>query len=366
MEWLGYNVNEPKLLNASDYGVPQRRVRAIFIASRIDVVKANYPTPTTPEIKDKITVLDAIGDLSSEEGYSSPYALSLKEGRTPHFKTGKPISNYGSYLNNEISKHNEAVTERFSIFLQGESVRNIVTRIIDEGLDLSAYSNLLLECVFNANKEYNIQKFKSILENVKPEFYFEKAEKEKKINSLFYKITKMWSINLENNDKELIKVAKNFNLSLDEFKSIFIKCKNELNKKYTPEFILSLFKDNPEVVNDKVLMESLLTRKNTRSRLNSSGVAPTMLTLPDDFIHPYLNRILSVREMARIQSFDDSFEFKGKRTTGGDKRKDEVPQYTQVGNAVPPLLAFAIANEIKVAINLSKELNQNSEKQLIM
>ena len=50
--------------------------------------------------------------------------------------------------------------------------------------------------------------------------------------------------------------------------------------------------------------------------------------------------------MARLQSFDDSFVFQGKRTTGGDRRKLETPQYTQVGNAVPPLMARAIAMEI--------------------
>lgn len=79
-----------------------------------------------------------------------------------------------------------------------------------------------------------------------------------------------------------------------------------------------------------------------------------MVTLPDDFIHPTENRTLTVREMARIQSFDDSFEFLGKRTTGGPRRKLEVPQYTQVGNAVPPLLAKAIANEILKALNEKK------------
>ena len=50
--------------------------------------------------------------------------------------------------------------------------------------------------------------------------------------------------------------------------------------------------------------------------------------------------------MARLQSFDDSFEFLGKRTTGGGRRKFETPQYTLVGNAVPPLLAKAIAEEV--------------------
>ena len=55
---------------------------------------------------------------------------------------------------------------------------------------------------------------------------------------------------------------------------------------------------------------------------------------------------MTVREMARLQSFDDSFVFQGKRQTGGTNRQKEIPQYTLVGNAVPPLMARAIANVI--------------------
>lgn len=58
---------------------------------------------------------------------------------------------------------------------------------------------------------------------------------------------------------------------------------------------------------------------------------------PDDYIHFSEPRILTVREYARIQSFPDWYEFKGKYTTGGKLRKFEVPRYTQIGNAIPPL-----------------------------
>jgi len=51
--------------------------------------------------------------------------------------------------------------------------------------------------------------------------------------------------------------------------------------------------------------------------------------------------------MARFQSFPDWFEFKSKVTTGGTSRSFEVPQYTQVGNAVPPMLAFELGTLIK-------------------
>lgn len=65
----------------------------------------------------------------------------------------------------------------------------------------------------------------------------------------------------------------------------------------------------------------------------------TLTTLPDDLLHYSEPRILTVREYARIQSFPDWYEFHGKYTTGGDRRRHECPRYTQVGNAVPPLFA---------------------------
>ena len=79
--------------------------------------------------------------------------------------------------------------------------------------------------------------------------------------------------------------------------------------------------------------------------------SPTLTTLPDDVLHYLEPRILTVREYARIQSFPDWFEFKGKFTTGGDRRVRECPRYTQVGNAVPPLLARAIGSAIIMALD---------------
>ncbi|RYY90890.1 MAG: DNA cytosine methyltransferase [Chitinophagaceae bacterium] len=90
----------------------------------------------------------------------------------------------------------------------------------------------------------------------------------------------------------------------------------------------------------------LESEKRSYNVLNAEGQSPTVLTMPDDYIHYSSPRALTVREMARLQSFDDSFVFQGKRTTGGDRRKLEVPQYTLVGNAVPPLMARAVAMEI--------------------
>lgn len=72
----------------------------------------------------------------------------------------------------------------------------------------------------------------------------------------------------------------------------------------------------------------------------------TLTTLPDDLLHYDEPRIHTVREHARLQSFPDWFDFRGKYTTGGDRRIRECPRYTQVGNAVPPLLAEAVGQTL--------------------
>jgi len=74
----------------------------------------------------------------------------------------------------------------------------------------------------------------------------------------------------------------------------------------------------------------------------------TIVSIPDDYVHynERLPRTLSVRECARFQTFPDHFHFLGKRTSGGIRRREEVPQYTQVGNAIPPRLAKCIGNQL--------------------
>lgn len=84
--------------------------------------------------------------------------------------------------------------------------------------------------------------------------------------------------------------------------------------------------------------------------------APTITTLPDDVLHYCEPRILTVRESARLQSFPDWFWFRGKYTTGGNMRTKECPRYTQVGNAVPPLLAEALG---LTAVSILDELRVN-------
>lgn len=111
----------------------------------------------------------------------------------------------------------------------------------------------------------------------------------------------------------------------------------------------------PRTLNEvKELLETIPTKKHSQRALLENEPAPAQLTIPDDLCHYHMEnlRTLTVREMARFQSFPDWFVFRSKVTTGGDNRKFEVPQYTQVGNAVPPLLALELG---KVIYKLLKE-----------
>lgn len=270
---IGYETLEPRILDASDFGVPQRRKRAIFLAYKKGFNSPEYPIETTPEMEQKVTVLEAIGDLISDERLrtevnvrDASYQLSSRLGRTPH-REGYAIQNMDVNYNHEFSRHSRLVRERFSLFRQGDNNSNVSERIKEEGIDLSIYPELLELCMEELKRGKG-----DILESF---------------------------LNQEKTNK---------------------------------------------------MMDTLLTKKANRFRLCQNGISPTMVTMPDDYLVPFENRIPTVREMARIQSFDDSFQFLGKRTTGGERRRVEVPQYTQVGNAVPPLLSKAIAMEVRRAI----------------
>lgn len=275
LETIGYTCLTPQILTASDFGVPQRRRRVIFLAYLNGQVPPKYPSSISFE-NQRVTIKEAIGDLiineelrqgfNSEESY---YQRESRLGRTKNKRNGFPITNKGQMLNHQVANHAQVITERFSLFNQGETTDNLIKRLHNEGIDLTVYPNLL-KTITN--------KFEGIYA------------------------------------KEVI---------LDSF----------LNGQMNQEMI-----------------GMILTKKMNRYRLHQDFQSPTVLTLPDDYISPFENRILTVREMARLQSFDDSFEFLGKRTTGGQRRRIEVPQYTQVGNSVPPLLSKAIALEIKNAL----------------
>ena len=91
--------------------------------------------------------------------------------------------------------------------------------------------------------------------------------------------------------------------------------------------------------------------------LDPDRPAPTITSMPDDLLHYSEPRTLTLRESARLQSFPDWFTFHGKYTTGGDMRRKEVPRFTQVANAVPPLVARAIGEMLAGVLSAKKPSN---------
>lgn len=220
---LGYEVNKV-ILDASDYGVPQRRKRIFFLGNK----KGCNPIKTPLKHHKKVTAYEALDDLITGK-ITTDYQRDSINGRIKVGNNSKIKRT--SILNNEKSKHKTLTIERFKLIKPGKTL-------------------------------------KEALESL--------------------------------NENEKIKY---------------------------------------------------MTKKNNCKRLSPHMPAPTVVTLPDDYIHYSQDRIMTVRELARLQSFDDSFEFLGKRTTGGLRRKVETPQYSLVGNAVPPLLAYAVACSVKEAID---------------
>ena len=213
---LGYEIF-PEILNASDYGVPQNRLRAFFIGFKGHLRKKEIQLKNNNSQK-KITVKDAIGEL---------YKFK-KNDTDKYLLRAKPNSEYRAYLrskdnlihNHQIIYPAMSTQEKIKHVKQGGNWRDIPTEL-------------------------------------------------------------------------------------------FPKLRNNRHS--------SAFK-----------------------RLNEKDVSITIDTgnAHSNYFHPIFNRLPTVRESARIQSFTDDFLFIGSRTS----------QYRQVGNAVPPLLANHIANQIKNVI----------------
>ncbi|WP_417810104.1 DNA cytosine methyltransferase [Thalassospira alkalitolerans] len=94
-------------------------------------------------------------------------------------------------------------------------------------------------------------------------------------------------------------------------------------------------------------------------RMKPDGLSCTVLTKCDvhwgAYIHPIQNRAITVREAARLQSFPDWFIFRGSKTD----------QYTQIGNAVPPLLGKKVAEALLTAASERVSLEDTDSKEVI-
>lgn len=244
---IGYNVHQITL-DASNYGVPQARMRVFFIGIRKDFPfcpSRLVPPPSTPI--EKITIRQALSDLpvvKAGEGSDgkAPY------GTAPDNPYQKWCRNGMSEVSNHVSmRHTKRLVERFHIIQWGQS-----------------------------------------LADVPKEHMQRKRGNASKISGKSY---------------------------------------SQNNMRPHP--------DRP---------------------------SPTVpASFQSNFVHPLFDRNYTAREGARLQSFPDRYIFKGKRTTMSWEKN--LSQYQQIGNAVPPLLAKAIADNMTAYFKDIKKLSAEASMQ---
>jgi DNA (cytosine-5)-methyltransferase 1 len=255
----------------------------------------------------------------------------------------------------------------------GDFVAKVETKQIVELSDLKYFDIEKCTDLFNGEilpkpSTYEKEQWYSVfdaIDDLISEGVHQQTEYVKRINSLFQ------SKAIETNELQNHNTRKHTNRIKNRF--LFYQVLNHVNgqkeailrekkkgSSIPPLLVKEIFQDlkksNGELSNifksqgkfEEFINSIELTKKHSQRALIKGKPSPAQLTIPDDICHysPYENRVLTVREMARIQSFPDSFVFRSKETTGGKNRSYEVPQYTQVGNAVPPKMAFHLGKHV--------------------
>ncbi len=128
----------------------------------------------------------------------------------------------------------------------------------------------------------------------------------------------------------------------------------ETIRKYSE--LIRLSNENPNRLGHKFSKDELQkvgwnSKKLIINVLKKNSYSPTITTCPFDYVHYNSPRILTVREFARLQSFPDWFEFKGVYALSG-AHSFKTPRYSQIGNAVPPLMAESILRSLKKYITV--------------
>lgn len=135
------------------------------------------------------------------------------------------------------------------------------------------------------------------------------------------------------------------------------------DQQYSSHSKLVMSKFQYMIDNDGAVPEEMRTKKFAQrlipERWGDRGPFLTATSLADDYVHFSQPRVLTVREWARLQTFPDWYQFEGKRTTGGRRRAGDpslglwsrdLPKYTQIGNAVPVMLAEKIGKVVRELI----------------
>ncbi|NJB69894.1 DNA (cytosine-5)-methyltransferase 1 [Saonia flava] len=314
------------MLNSKYFGVPQNRPRFILIAYRRDVFNSIFKK----DPKNEILKISKSFYNKVRKNKNNLSLVNIEDFKYYDIESEPELFN-GNILPEITHLERDFITTSEAI---GDIRRTQLQYYFNK--TKGKYANLLNE-IFPKNSYEN-----SIIQNHEPRRHSFVI----KSRFRFYQVIEQFQNGLKKGAFDLFtgKDVSNEIRSklLDEFSHhnlLFFPEKSDRETLMVP-------KDIEEV---EELIKSIPTKKHSQRALKEFEPAPAQLTIPDDLCHydSEQPRTLTVREMARFQSFPDWFEFKSKVTTGGQMRKFEVPQYTQVGNAVPPLLARVLGITIK-------------------
>lgn len=293
----GYEV-QPLLLNAKHFGAPQNRPRVMLVGIRRDIAA-------------KLQL-----NVSSETWKSD-----FDEVESPKFQKRPDLAPEATHFATDILTVKDAI---FDLTEKGYSRRNDISAFAEE---MRIDTEWMPKQVRNVGTKTSLKNHihRNHSEHIKTRFRLYQYLRDQNIHP------------------KVIAIAKDPELTAKEQRK---KIKNALSKAKLP----ACSPDKKTIANDinelVGVVVRLSTKKHSQRPLEWGVPSPTVLSLPDDYVHPRQPRTLTVRELARFQSFPDSFEFRSKETTGSHRRRFEVPQFTQVGNAVPPKLARAVGELI--------------------
>jgi DNA (cytosine-5)-methyltransferase 1 len=166
--------------------------------------------------------------------------------------------------------------------------------------------------------------------------HFEFPKKQKKILSSFEALSDL-PLDLSANSKNYISKPRNsFQKHIRNNSKVITNHQDTKHSDKTKE-IISMIPDGGNIKSIPAKYWEVRKFNKAFQRMNSKLPSLTIDTGHRNYFHFSEHRIPTVRESARLQSFPDTFEFVGSKTS----------QYKQVGNAVPPLLAYALALQIK-------------------
>ncbi len=304
----GYVV-QPMLLNAAHFGVPQLRPRVFLAALRSDFARTKN-LRTTEQVWDSQLEAKQIELLQPRP--------SLAPKRT-HFE--------GTSASRHLNVEDAIADLVFPESIQGNNFSDYASEMRRDSRFLTSREKL--SSAFERPTNHNPRRHSDL---VKDRFRLYQFLRDAGIHSGVLALPKRSDLSVYARRKSLQKIlhAVEYPVCGGDGKEIAVNQRNLIRE-----------------------ITRLSTKKRSQRALSWERPAPTVLSLPDDYIHPSMPRIPTVRELARFQSFPDAFEFRSKETTGAHRRRFEVPQYTQVGNAVPPKLAEAIAMQVAEVIGIT-------------